>query len=73
MATRSKAVADFGRLRFGGRIAWMLWLFVHFMHLVGFKKRGIVFIEWAYSYFTYQRGVLLITSAERKSPSALAS
>ncbi len=73
MATRSRAVADFGKLRFGGRIAWLLWLFVHIMYLVGFRNRVIVFIEWAYNYFTYQRGVRLITSAERKHPPALAS
>jgi NADH:ubiquinone reductase (H+-translocating) len=65
---RSRAVADFGKVRFGGRIAWVLWLFVHIMYLVGFRNRVIVFIEWAYNYFTYRRGVRLITSAERRPP-----
>ncbi len=65
---RSRAVADFGKLRFGGRIAWLLWLFVHIMYLVGFRNRITVFIEWAYNYFTYQRGVRLITNAERRRP-----
>lgn len=67
---RSRAVADFGKLRFGGRLAWLLWLFVHIMYLVGFRNRIIVFIEWAYNYFTYERGVRLITNAERRRPPA---
>jgi NADH:quinone reductase (non-electrogenic) len=65
---RSRAIADFGKLRFGGRVAWLLWLFVHIMYLVGFRNRITVFIEWAYNYFTYQRGVRLITNAERRRP-----
>ena len=62
---RSSAIADFGRLRFSGRLAWLLWLFVHIMYLVGFRNRVSVFIEWAYSFVTYQRGVRLITASER--------
>ena len=49
-------------------MAWLLWLFVHIMYLVGFRNRISVFIEWAYNYFTYQRGVRLITNAERRRP-----
>ena len=63
---RSHAIADFGKVRFSGRLAWLLWLFVHIMYLVGFRNRISVFIEWAYSYITYQRGVRLITNVERK-------
>ena len=62
---RSRAIADFGYLRFSGRLAWFLWLFVHIMYLVGFRNRISVFIEWAYSFITYQRGVRLITASER--------
>jgi NADH dehydrogenase len=62
---RSRAIADFGRVHVTGRPAWFLWLFVHIMYLVGFRNRISVFIEWAYSFFTYQRGVRLITSTER--------
>lgn len=62
---RSHAIADFGRVRISGRIAWLLWLFVHIMYLVGFRNRISVFIEWAYSFITYQRGVRLITASER--------
>ena len=63
---RSRAIADFGRFRLTGRIAWLLWLFVHIMYLVGFRNRISVFIQWAYSYLTYQRGARVITSVERK-------
>ena len=62
---RSRAIADFGRVQFSGRLAWFLWLFVHIMYLVGFRNRVSVFIEWAYSFVTYQRGVRLITASER--------
>jgi NADH:ubiquinone reductase (H+-translocating) len=65
---RSRAIADFGRVRFAGRLAWFLWLFVHIMYLVGFRSRIVVFIEWAYAYFTYQAGVRLITDVERYKP-----
>jgi NADH:ubiquinone reductase (H+-translocating) len=68
---RSRAIADFGRVRFTGRLAWFLCLFVHIMYLVGFRNRIVVFIEWAYSYFTYQAGVRLITDVERYKPPAL--
>ena len=67
---RSRAIADFGRVRFAGRLAWFLWLFVHIMYLVGFRNRIVVFIEWAYAYFTYQAGVRLITDVERYKPPA---
>jgi NADH dehydrogenase len=65
---RHRAIADFGRVRFAGRLAWVLWLFVHIMYLVGFRNRIMVFIEWAYAYFTYQAGVRLITDVERYKP-----
>ena len=65
---RSRAIADFGRIRFAGRAAWFLWLFVHIMYLVGFRNRVVVFIEWAYAYFTSQAGVRLITDVERYKP-----
>jgi len=61
---RYKAVADFGSFRVVGWIAWWFWLFVHIMYLVGFRNRLSVLLQWAYSYFTYQRGVRLITHAD---------
>lgn len=67
---RSRAIANFGKLRFAGRPAWFLWLFVHIMYLVGFRNRLMVLIEWAYAYFTSQAGVRLITDVERYKPPA---
>jgi NADH dehydrogenase len=64
---RYKAVADFGSFRVVGWIAWWFWLFVHIMYLVGFRNRVSVLVQWAYSYFTYQRGVRLITRADTES------
>ena len=61
---RYKAVADFGSFRVVGWVAWWFWLFVHIMYLVGFRNRLSVLLQWAYSYFTYQRGVRLITHAD---------
>jgi NADH:ubiquinone reductase (H+-translocating) len=63
---RSRAIADFGRVHFTGRPAWFLWLTVHIMYLVGFRNRLSVLLQWAYAYFTYQRGVRLITDIERR-------
>jgi NADH:quinone reductase (non-electrogenic) len=58
---RSAAVAQFGRLKFSGFIAWALWLFVHLMKLVQFQNRVLVFVQWAWSYFTFNRAARLIT------------
>jgi NADH dehydrogenase len=63
---RSRAIADFGKLRFGGRLAWFLWLSIHITYLIGFRNRLSVMMQWAYSYFTFERGVRLITNVERK-------
>lgn len=53
---RHAAVADIGPLHFGGIAAWLMWLFIHLMLLVNFESRLVVFIRWAFSYFTYSRG-----------------
>jgi len=70
MATigRHRAVADFGRLRVTGWVAWMLWLFVHILQLTGFRNRLVVLVQWAFAYVTYQRSIRLITGEERSSP-----
>jgi NADH dehydrogenase len=57
---RAAAVADFRWIRFSGYLAWLLWLFVHLMYLVGFENRLLVFIRWAWNYFTRNRGARLI-------------
>ncbi|MGC1275670.1 MAG: NAD(P)/FAD-dependent oxidoreductase [Planctomycetaceae bacterium] len=58
---RSKAVAQIGRWKFKGTIAWLMWLFIHVMQLVQFASRIAVLFQWAYSYFTYDRTARLIT------------
>jgi NADH:ubiquinone reductase (H+-translocating) len=62
MATigRNKGVADLNVIRFGGVAAWMSWLLVHLVFLVGLRNRIQVFIQWIWAYFTYARGARLI-------------
>lgn len=60
---RAAAVADFGKIHISGFIAWLSWLFVHIFFLIGFQNRLLVFIQWAWSYFTYERGARLITGS----------
>lgn len=63
MATigRSRAVAQLGRWHFSGYPAWVAWLFVHLVFLVGLRNRLFVFMQWVYSYLTYRRGARIIT------------
>lgn len=69
MATigRAAAIADIGGMRFWGWFAWLVWLFVHIMLLTGFRNRVIVLVQWAWAYFTYQRGIRLITRQGARS------
>ncbi len=64
MATigRNAAVVEFpvGGLRFRGFIAWLMWLFLHLMYLVGFRNRLNVFVNWLWNYFTFDRSARLI-------------
>ena len=60
---RAAGIADFGRFRLSGGIAWLMWLFVHIAFLIGFRSRVIVLFEWAWSYLTYDRGARLITGS----------
>jgi NADH dehydrogenase len=62
MATigRNAAVAEAGGFKARGLIAWMMWLFIHLLFLVGFRNRLFVFMQWVYSYFTWQRGARII-------------
>ena len=62
---RAAAVADFGKFHVSGFIAWLGWLFIHIFFLIGFRNRLIVLIQWAWSYFTYERGARLITGDTR--------
>lgn len=62
MATigRNRAVAEFSGMRMSGYLAWMAWMIVHLMSLLGFRNKLVVFINWFYRYFTYERGTRII-------------
>lgn len=60
---RAAGVAEFGRIHISGLIAWLSWLFIHILFLIGFRNRLLVFIQWAWSYVTYERGARLITGS----------
>jgi NADH dehydrogenase len=63
MATigRNRAVADVGWFHFSGLPAWLAWLFVHIIFLVGFRNRIAVLMQWAWAYVTFNKGARLIT------------
>lgn len=65
---RSAAVANFGRIRLSGGVAWFAWLFIHLLFLIGFRNRLLVLIEWAWSFVSYDRGSRLITGPLRREP-----
>jgi NADH dehydrogenase len=63
MATigRNKAVADLpGNMHFGGLIAWMIWMFIHLVSIIGFRNKIVILSNWVWNYFTYDRGTRLI-------------
>lgn len=62
MATvgRNLAVVDMGKIHFQGIFAWFVWMFVHLMSLVGFRNKVVTFVNWVWSYFSYDRGTRLI-------------
>ena len=62
---RLKAVADFGngKLKIGGPVAWLLWLFVHLWYLVGYQNRVVVFTRWFFSFVTRGRGSRIISAS----------
>jgi NADH dehydrogenase len=63
MATigRNRAVADLNFIHFSGLPAWLAWLFVHVLYLVGFRNRIAVLFQWAWAYVTFNKGARLIT------------
>ena len=63
---RASAIADFGWLRLKGWIAWLVWLFVHILNLIGFRNRIVVLIQWAWAYFSYQRAIRLIAGHDMR-------
>jgi NADH:quinone reductase (non-electrogenic) len=68
---RNKAVADLKFIHLSGLPAWLAWLFVHIIFLVGFRNRLLVLIQWAWAYFTFDKGARLITrnfQSEQRPP-----
>ncbi|MBA3608428.1 MAG: NAD(P)/FAD-dependent oxidoreductase, partial [Chthoniobacterales bacterium] len=63
MATigRNRAVADLNVVHLSGLPAWLAWLFIHVLYLVGFRNRIAVLFQWAWAYFTFNKGARLIT------------
>ncbi len=66
MATigKNRAIAQVGPIRLRGRIAWLSWLLVHIVYLIGFRNRTSVLLQWAWSYIFSKRGARLITEKE---------
>ena len=64
---RADAVAQIAGLELSGLIAWLVWCFVHIFFLIGFRNRFVVMFEWAWDYFSFQRGARLITGPIEKS------
>ena len=65
---RSRAVADFGKVHISGLFAWLAWLFIHLLFLVGFRNRLFVLSEWAWAYLTYNHSARLITEPAEREP-----
>jgi NADH dehydrogenase len=67
MATigRAAAVAVIGRVQLSGLPAWIAWLLVHIISLIGFRNRVLVLLQWAWAYVSWQRGARLITGPWR--------
>jgi NADH dehydrogenase len=62
MATvgRNRAVVDMPKFTIGGFFAWLIWMFVHLLSIIGFRNKLVVFSNWVWNYFTYDRGTRLI-------------
>jgi NADH dehydrogenase len=67
---RSAAVADIGKWRVRGFVAWLLWGGVHLMTLMGVRNRVIVYVNWLWSWFTWGRGARLITGSMKPGQGA---
>lgn len=68
MATigRNKAVADLPAIKFQGFFAWLVWMFIHLMSIVGIKNRLMIFINWVWNYITYDQSLRLILKPKQK-------
>jgi len=68
MATvgRNRAVVDFSKMKFGGRMAWYIWLFVHLFAILGVKNKIVIFLNWLWNYFTYDQSLRLIIKPSKR-------
>ncbi|MEM9680915.1 MAG: NAD(P)/FAD-dependent oxidoreductase [Bacteroidota bacterium] len=73
MATigRNRAVVELGRFKFQGAMAWLVWMFVHLMLLVGYRNRVVVFVNWAWNYVRFNNSLRLIVRPYKKKPQTL--
>jgi len=62
---RAAAVASIFGLKLSGFIAWLVWVGIHILYLIGFRNRLLVMMQWAWAYVSYQRGIRLITGDSR--------
>ncbi|MDR3634622.1 MAG: NAD(P)/FAD-dependent oxidoreductase [Isosphaeraceae bacterium] len=68
---RAAGIAQIGRVRLSGLVAWLAWLFIHILFLIGFRNRVFVLFSWAWSYVTYDRGARLITGPPHRDENAI--
>jgi NADH dehydrogenase len=61
---RMAAVAQFGRLKLSGLLAWWVWLIAHIAFLIGFRNRLVVMLDWAWAYWTYARHARIVTGTD---------
>ena len=75
MATVGKnlAVVELKKFKFQGTFAWLVWMFVHLMLLVGFRNRVVVFVNWTWNYFRYNNGLRLIVRPYKRKKGKRAS
>lgn len=75
MATigRNKAVVDLPFIHFSGTVAWLVWMFVHLMSIVGVKNRLLIFINWLWKYFTFDQSLRIILRPSQKAKERMLS
>ncbi|TAG76485.1 MAG: NAD(P)/FAD-dependent oxidoreductase, partial [Burkholderiales bacterium] len=65
---RLAAIVDLRGLKFSGPLAWAFWLLAHVFFLIGFRNRLVVMLNWAWSYWTYQRSARIILGGDSPRP-----
>ncbi|GHO63512.1 NADH dehydrogenase [Ktedonobacter sp. SOSP1-52] len=70
---RSYAIADLGHIRLAGLLAWLIWVVVHLLFLIGFRNRYVTLFQWAWSYLTFERGACLVSYEDEEALRSRAS